>query len=69
MNFNYRLGPLGFPLGEKGKPMYDFYYWTNPEHFITADRRGALNLALEDQMTALEHDIHYLAELLSTGRV
>ncbi|KAJ7131214.1 esterase 1 [Mycena epipterygia] len=36
VNFNYRLGPLGFPQGQE------------------ADNRGALNLALKDQLTALE---------------
>ncbi|KAJ6552220.1 extracellular triacylglycerol lipase precursor [Mycena vulgaris] len=36
VNFNYRLGPLGFPQGQE------------------ADNRGALNLALKDQITALE---------------
>ncbi|KAJ7586080.1 extracellular triacylglycerol lipase precursor [Mycena floridula] len=36
VNFNYRLGPLGFPQGRE------------------ADSRGALNLALRDQLTALE---------------
>ncbi|KAJ6615101.1 esterase 1 [Mycena sp. CBHHK59/15] len=36
VNFNYRLGPLGFPQGQE------------------ADDRGALNLALKDQLTALE---------------
>ncbi|KAJ7576719.1 extracellular triacylglycerol lipase precursor [Mycena floridula] len=36
VNFNYRLGPLGFPQGRE------------------ADSRGALNLALKDQLTALE---------------
>ncbi|KAK7019641.1 hypothetical protein VNI00_018026 [Paramarasmius palmivorus] len=36
VNFNYRLGPLGFPQGAE------------------AARRGALNLALHDQLTALE---------------
>ncbi|KAJ2921736.1 hypothetical protein H1R20_g15363, partial [Candolleomyces eurysporus] len=36
VNFNYRLGPLGFPQGQE------------------ADDRRALNLALEDQITALE---------------
>ncbi|KAL0947591.1 hypothetical protein HGRIS_013680 [Hohenbuehelia grisea] len=36
VNFNYRLGPLGFPQGRE------------------ADNRGALNLALKDQLAALE---------------
>ncbi|KIM41288.1 hypothetical protein M413DRAFT_445322 [Hebeloma cylindrosporum] len=36
VNFNYRLGPLGFPQGQE------------------ADNRGALNLALKDQIAALE---------------
>ncbi|KAJ7105293.1 extracellular triacylglycerol lipase precursor [Mycena epipterygia] len=36
VNFNYRLGPLGFPQGQE------------------ADNRGALNLALKDQLVALE---------------
>ncbi|KAJ7436854.1 extracellular triacylglycerol lipase precursor [Mycena latifolia] len=36
VNFNYRLGPLGFPQGQE------------------ADNRGALNLALKDQLAALE---------------
>ncbi|KAF8870476.1 esterase 1 [Infundibulicybe gibba] len=36
VNFNYRLGPLGFPQGQE------------------ADRRGELNLALKDQLAALE---------------
>ncbi|KAF9477645.1 extracellular triacylglycerol lipase precursor [Pholiota conissans] len=36
VNYNYRLGPLGFPQGKE------------------ADERGALNLALKDQLTALE---------------
>jgi acetylcholinesterase len=36
VNFNYRLGPLGFPQGQE------------------ADNRGSLNLALKDQLTALE---------------
>uniref|UniRef100_A0A8H7XT35 Carboxylic ester hydrolase n=1 Tax=Psilocybe cubensis TaxID=181762 RepID=A0A8H7XT35_PSICU len=36
VNYNYRLGPLGFPQGQE------------------ADDRGALNLALRDQLTALE---------------
>ncbi|KAJ7745866.1 Alpha/Beta hydrolase protein, partial [Mycena maculata] len=36
VNFNYRLGPLGFPQG------------------LEADKKGALNLALKDQLTALE---------------
>ncbi|KAF9457905.1 esterase 1 [Collybia nuda] len=36
VNFNYRLGPLGFPQGQE------------------AADRGALNLALKDQLTALE---------------
>ncbi|KAJ7111473.1 extracellular triacylglycerol lipase precursor [Mycena epipterygia] len=36
VNFNYRLGPLGFPQGQE------------------ADNRGALNLGLKDQLTALE---------------
>ncbi|KAJ7243603.1 extracellular triacylglycerol lipase precursor [Mycena haematopus] len=35
VNFNYRLGPLGFPQGKE------------------ADSRGALNLALKDELTAL----------------
>jgi len=40
VNFNYRLGPLGFPQGRE------------------ASNRGALNLALKDQLAALEwvHD-------------
>ncbi|KAJ7759734.1 extracellular triacylglycerol lipase precursor [Mycena maculata] len=36
VNFNYRLGPLGFPQG------------------LEAEMKGALNLALKDQLTALE---------------
>ncbi|PFH50825.1 hypothetical protein AMATHDRAFT_60267 [Amanita thiersii Skay4041] len=36
VNFNYRLGPLGFPQGKE------------------ADGRGALNLAIRDQVAALE---------------
>ncbi|KAF8892982.1 esterase 1 [Infundibulicybe gibba] len=36
VNFNYRVGPLGFPQGQE------------------ADERGALNLALKDQLAALE---------------
>ncbi|KAJ7588057.1 extracellular triacylglycerol lipase precursor [Mycena floridula] len=36
VNFNYRLGPLGFPQGQE------------------ADSRGALNLAMRDQLLALE---------------
>ncbi|KIJ53053.1 hypothetical protein M422DRAFT_156034 [Sphaerobolus stellatus SS14] len=36
VNYNYRLGPLGFPQG------------------LEADKRGALNLALRDQLAALE---------------
>ncbi|KAJ7136677.1 extracellular triacylglycerol lipase precursor [Mycena epipterygia] len=36
VNFNYRLGPLGFPQGQE------------------ADDKGALNLALRDQLAALE---------------
>ncbi|KAJ7101636.1 esterase 1 [Mycena epipterygia] len=36
VNFNYRLGPLGFPQG------------------LEANMKGALNLALKDQLTALE---------------
>ncbi|KAJ7106522.1 esterase 1 [Mycena epipterygia] len=36
VNFNYRLGPLGFPQGQE------------------ADNKGALNLALRDQLTALK---------------
>ncbi|RDB17172.1 Lipase 2 [Hypsizygus marmoreus] len=36
VNFNYRLGPLGFPQGQE------------------ADDRRALNLALKDQLAALE---------------
>ncbi|PFH51193.1 hypothetical protein AMATHDRAFT_59728 [Amanita thiersii Skay4041] len=36
VNFNYRLGPLGFPQGQE------------------ADDRGALNLALKDQLAALK---------------
>ncbi|KAJ6625127.1 esterase 1 [Mycena sp. CBHHK59/15] len=36
VNYNYRLGPLGFPQGQE------------------ADDLGALNLALKDQLTALE---------------
>ncbi|KAF8802044.1 extracellular triacylglycerol lipase precursor [Phlegmacium glaucopus] len=36
VNFNYRLGPLGFPQGQE------------------AANRGALNLALKDQLAALE---------------
>ncbi|PPQ91996.1 hypothetical protein CVT25_004652 [Psilocybe cyanescens] len=36
VNYNYRLGPLGFPQGQE------------------ADSRGALNLALRDQLAALE---------------
>lgn len=36
VNFNYRLGPLGFPQGSE------------------ADSKGALNLALKDQVAALE---------------
>ncbi|KAJ7766333.1 extracellular triacylglycerol lipase precursor [Mycena maculata] len=36
VNFNYRLGPLGFPQGQE------------------ADNRGALNLALKDQIAALQ---------------
>ncbi|KAJ7291519.1 extracellular triacylglycerol lipase precursor [Mycena rebaudengoi] len=36
VNFNYRLGPLGFPQGQE------------------AHNRGSLNLALKDELTALE---------------
>jgi carboxylesterase type B len=36
VNFNYRLGPLGFPQGQE------------------ADNRGALNLGIKDQITALQ---------------
>ncbi|KAJ7118439.1 extracellular triacylglycerol lipase precursor [Mycena crocata] len=36
VNFNYRLGPLGFPQGHE------------------ANKRGALNLASKDQLTALQ---------------
>ncbi|PPQ80788.1 hypothetical protein CVT26_015203 [Gymnopilus dilepis] len=36
VNFNYRLGPLGFPQGQE------------------AQNKGALNLGLKDQLTALE---------------
>ncbi|KAJ7700483.1 esterase 1 [Mycena rosella] len=36
VNFNYRLGPLGFPQGQE------------------ADSKGALNLALKDQLAALK---------------
>ncbi|KAF8696433.1 hypothetical protein AX14_001608 [Amanita brunnescens Koide BX004] len=36
VNFNYRLGPLGFPQGGEAK------------------KRGSLNLAIRDQITALE---------------
>ncbi|PFH50828.1 hypothetical protein AMATHDRAFT_3565 [Amanita thiersii Skay4041] len=36
VNFNYRLGPLGFPQGQE------------------ADNKGALNLAIKDQLAALE---------------
>ncbi|KAF9011689.1 esterase 1 [Cyathus striatus] len=36
VNYNYRLGPLGFPQGGE------------------ADKRGALNLAMRDQLAALE---------------
>ncbi|KAJ7700482.1 triacylglycerol lipase 3 [Mycena rosella] len=36
VNFNYRLGPLGFPQGQE------------------ADNKGALNLALKDQLAALK---------------
>ena len=35
-SFNYRLGPLGFPVGEEAR------------------QKGALNLGLKDQLTALE---------------
>lgn len=44
VNFNYRLGPLGFPQGDE------------------ANSLGALNLALKDQLAALEwvqENIHY----------
>ncbi|KAJ7742578.1 esterase 1 [Mycena metata] len=36
VNFNYRLGPLGFALGQE------------------ADKKGALNLGIKDQLAALE---------------
>jgi carboxylesterase type B len=36
VNFNYRLGPLGFPQGSE------------------AESKGALNLGLRDQLTALD---------------
>jgi hypothetical protein len=36
VNFNYRLGPLGFPQGQE------------------ADDRSSLNLALKDELIALE---------------
>ena len=42
--------------------MYEFYPKPNSEHSITANQRGALNLALKDQLAALEwvqDNIHY----------
>ena len=53
VNFNYRLGPLGFPQGQEG--MGHSSLWV--QNFINgllADDRRALNLGLEDQIAALE---------------
>ena len=52
VNFNYRLGPLGFPQGQEG-----LFTVSMVLHLLTidlADDRGALNLALKDQIAALE---------------
>ncbi|KAF8909723.1 esterase 1 [Gymnopilus junonius] len=49
VNFNYRLGPLGFPQGQE------------------AENRGALNLGLKDQLTALDWVQANIANLAGTN--
>jgi hypothetical protein len=53
VNFNYRLGPLGFPQGQEGEQISIRVGGTSP-YLIPAEERGALNLALKDQLAALE---------------
>jgi acetylcholinesterase len=58
VNYNYRLGPLGFPQGQEGElPLLSLELSNCTElRSITfkADDRKALNLALKDELAALE---------------
>lgn len=54
VNFNYRLGPMAFPQGKEGSnPCHDVILGILIHSTLAYDRR-ALNLALEDQVAALE---------------
>ena len=54
VNFNYRLGPMGFPQGKEGLEPHHDVIFRILIHPSLADDRRALNLALEDQVAALE---------------
>ena len=56
VNFNYRLGPLGFPQGQEGTYFSTIYLRVFAAHtcILLAADKGALNLALKDQLAALE---------------
>ncbi|PPQ65131.1 hypothetical protein CVT24_003221 [Panaeolus cyanescens] len=54
VNFNYRLGPLGFPQGQEGTVTIVQSPSPISDPVRTADDKKALNLALKDQLAALE---------------
>ncbi|KAG5635942.1 hypothetical protein H0H81_009591 [Sphagnurus paluster] len=53
VNFNYRLGPLGFPQGQEGKNI-DLVSRGKFQSIPSANDKKALNLAMKDQLTALQ---------------
>ena len=58
VNYNYRLGPLGFPQGQEGTViLFNIYVFLGRCLILLknlAADRGSLNLALKDQLSALE---------------
>lgn len=55
VNFNYRLGPLGFPLGKEGTiPRKHSFYQHKLRFYSVASTSKLANLGLMDQKAALQ---------------
>ena len=54
VNFNYRLGPLGFPQGQEGALISVPHQLVLIILPLSVDDQGSLNLGVLDQIAALE---------------